>query len=60
MLLSATPEFRLVNEEKRWDLVEYVRWLAMKGEFEQLMLDDAWENEELPEALELAELVVER
>jgi mono/diheme cytochrome c family protein len=57
---SAMPEFRLVNEEKRWDLVEYVRWLSMKGEFEQLMLDDAYENEEIPDARELADLVVER
>jgi mono/diheme cytochrome c family protein len=57
---SAMPEFRLVNEEKRWDLVEYVRWLSMKGEFEQMMLDDAWENEEIPAAEELADIVVER
>lgn len=57
---SSMPEFRLVNEEKRWDLVEYVRWLSMKGEFEQLMLDDAYENEELPDAKELAEIVLKR
>lgn len=57
---SAMPEFRLVNEEKRWDLVEYVRWLSMKGEFEQLMLDDAWENGEIPEAKDLADIVIQR
>ncbi|MBM3991068.1 MAG: cytochrome c [Planctomycetes bacterium] len=57
---SSMPEFRLVNEEKRWDLVEYVRWLAMKGEFEHMMLDDAWENEELPDAAELSAIVVAR
>jgi len=57
---SAMPEFRLVNEEKRWDLVEYVRWLSMKGEFEQLMLDDAYENEEIPDAQEIADIVVRR
>jgi len=54
------PEFRLVNEEKRWDLVEYVRWLSMKGEFEQMMLDDAFENEELPEAAEISEIIIKR
>jgi mono/diheme cytochrome c family protein len=57
---SAMPEFRLVNEEKRWDLVEYVRWLAMKGEFEELMLSGAWEDEELPDAAEMADLVLSR
>lgn len=57
---SAMPEFRLVNEEKRWDLVEYVRWLSMKGEFEQLMLADARENEEIPNAKEFAEIVISR
>jgi mono/diheme cytochrome c family protein len=57
---SSMPEFRLVNEEKRWDLVEYVRWLSMKGEFEQLMLDDAYENEELPDAKEIADIIIKR
>ena len=57
---SSMPEFRLVNEEKRWDLVEYVRWLSMKGEFEQMMLDDAYENEELPDAAEIAEIIIKR
>jgi mono/diheme cytochrome c family protein len=57
---SSMPEFRLVNEEKRWDLVEYVRWLSMKGEFEQMMLDDAYENEELPDAAEISEIIIKR
>jgi mono/diheme cytochrome c family protein len=60
---SSMPEFRLVNEEKRLDLVEYVRWLAMKGEFENLCLNDAYEDEELPSADGLrdnAELVIRR
>lgn len=57
---SAMPEFRLVNDEKRWDLVEYVRWLSMKGEFEQLMLDDAYENEEIPDAKEIADIIIRR
>ncbi|MBL8804706.1 MAG: cytochrome c [Planctomycetes bacterium] len=57
---SSMPEFRLVNEEKRWDLVEYVRWLSMKGEFEQMMLADAEDNEELPDAAEIADIVIKR
>ena len=32
----------------------------MRGSFEQLMLDIAWEDEEIPEADELAEIVHER
>ena len=42
------PEFSLLPEETRLDMVEYVRWLGAKGEFEQLTLDLAWEDEELP------------
>lgn len=57
---SSMPEFRLLSEEIRWDLVEYVRYVAMRGEFEQLLLDLAWEDEELPEADEVAEIVYER
>ncbi len=57
---SAMPEFRLLSEEKRLDLVEYVRWLGLRGEFEQAMLDDAYENEELPDAAEYAQIVNKR
>jgi mono/diheme cytochrome c family protein len=57
---SSMPSFRLLPEEKRWALVEYVRYLSMKGELEQVLLDDAWENEELPDAAEYAEIVLER
>lgn len=57
---SAMPEFRLLPEELRWDLVEYVRYLSMRGELERLVLDSAWEEEELPDAEELAEIVRER
>lgn len=57
---SSMPSFVLVAEEVRWDLVEYVRYLSIKGEFEQLALDLAWEEEELPDAEEVAEIVVER
>jgi len=32
---SSMPDFRLINEERRWDLVEYVRYLALRGSFEQ-------------------------
>lgn len=57
---SSMPEFRLLSEERRWDLVEYVRWVAMRGEFEQMMLDWAWSDEELPDPDEVAEVVLER
>jgi mono/diheme cytochrome c family protein len=57
---SSMPEFRLLPEATRLDLVEYVRWLGAKGEFEQLVLDLAWEDEELPEPDELAEIVLAR
>jgi len=57
---SSMPDFRLVSEERRWDLVEYVRYIAMRGEFEQLALDIAWDEEELPDFEEAAEIVLER
>lgn len=57
---SSMPEFRLTPEEERWDVVEYVRYIALRGEFEQLSLDIAWEEEEVPEFEELAEIIAER
>jgi mono/diheme cytochrome c family protein len=57
---SSMPEFRLLSEELRWDLVEYVRYLAIRGEFEQLALDLAWEEEALPDFDEVEELIRER
>ena len=57
---SSMPEFRLYSEEIRWDLVEYVRYLAIRGEFEQLALDLAWEEEELPDFDEVYEIVSDR
>lgn len=57
---SSMPDFRLVSEERRWDLVEFVRYVAIRGWFEQLMLEEAQSVEGLPEAQELAEIVVER
>lgn len=57
---SAMPNFRLIPEELRWDLVEYVRYLSMRGEFEQMMLDLAWSEEELPDAAEVAGIIRSR
>jgi len=57
---SAMPSFRLLNEERRNDIVEYVRYIAMKGEFEQVMLNVAWDDSEVPDVLEMASLVVDR
>jgi len=57
---SAMPNFKLLPEGTRHDLVEYVRWLGARGEFEQLMLDLAWEDEELSDAAEVAEIIYRR
>ena len=57
---SSMPEFRLVNEESRWDVVEYVRYITLRGLFEQTMLDWAWEEEELPDPAEVADVVLGR
>jgi len=57
---SSMPHFRLLAEQTRWDLVEYVRYLAVRGEFEQMLLDTAWDEEELPtdeDSVEIAEIV---
>ena len=57
---SSMPDFRLVAEERRWDLVEYVRYISMRGEFEQQALNDAWDEEELPDFEDSAALILER
>lgn len=57
---SSMPEFRLVSEERRKDVAEYVRWISLRGEFEELMLASAIEEEELPDPQEIAEIIAER
>ena len=57
---SSMPDFRLFPSEFRHDLVEYVCYLAMRGEFEQSMLDDAYDQEELPDPEEWADIIYER
>lgn len=57
---SSMPNFRLLSEEKRWDLVEYVRYLSMRGEYEGLLLDFSWEEEEFADPDEAAEILLER
>lgn len=57
---SAMPSFALLNDEQLWDLVEYVRWLALRGEFRQTMLDVAWDDEEHPDPAEIAEIIESR
>ena len=54
---SAMPKFPLISEERRWDIVEYVRYLSIRGEFEQIMIDTAWNEEEIPDPEEIAEIV---
>ncbi|MFT7662417.1 MAG: mono/diheme cytochrome c family protein, partial [Planctomycetota bacterium] len=56
---SSMPDFRLLSVELRWDLTEYVRYIAIRGEFEQLMLTLATEDEEIPDPEEVAEIVFE-
>jgi mono/diheme cytochrome c family protein len=38
------PSFRLLKEDEVHAVVEYVRWLAMRGEFEQKLADDLSNN----------------
>lgn len=57
---SAMPSFALLNDEQLWDIVEYVRWLTLRGEFLQTLLDVAWDDEELPDPDEIAEIVESR
>lgn len=57
---SAMPSFRLLNEERRHDIVEYVRFLGMKGEFEHMLVTIATDEEELPDPEEYANLVADR
>ena len=60
---SSMPDFRLVADGTRRDLVEYVRYLGARGEFERMLLDTAWDEEGLLEdddVAELAEIVMER
>ncbi len=57
---ASMPDFRLLSEETRWDLVEYVRYLAIRGSFEQLALQFAWDEEELPDLEETADIILGR
>jgi len=57
---ASMPDFRLLPEERRHDVVEYVRYLSMRGEFEKLMLDIAYDDEEVPDPDEIAEIVYDR
>ncbi len=57
---SSMPEFHLVPDERRWDLVEYVRYLAIRGEFEELMVAVAWDDDEVPDPELMAQIVMDR
>jgi mono/diheme cytochrome c family protein len=57
---SAMPSFRLWGEDARWAVVEYVRYLAIRGEFEELALQSARDDEELPDPAETHEIVSDR
>ena len=57
---SSMPNFRLLPLERRLDVVEYVRYLSIRGEFEQLATDFSWDEEELADLDEVTELLVDR
>lgn len=57
---SSMPSFHLLSEELRLDLVEYVRYLSVRGAVEQLMVDLAWDEEELPDPQEAIDIIESR
>jgi mono/diheme cytochrome c family protein len=54
---ASMPHFKLLTEERRWDVVEYVRYLSLRGEFEELLLTFTTEDEEFGDPQEVAEIV---
>lgn len=54
---SAMPSFKLLTDERRMDIVEYVRYISLRGEFEQMLLNVTIDDEELPDPAEFAELL---
>ncbi|MCB9915646.1 MAG: cytochrome c [Planctomycetes bacterium] len=57
---SSMPSFKLLTDERRKDVVEYVRYIAMRGEFEEMLLSITIDDGSLPDAKEYADLVSER
>ena len=57
---ASMPHFKLLTEERRWDVVEYVRYISLRGEFEELLLTFSEEDEELADGAEVAEIVNSR
>ena len=56
---ASMPHFKLLTEERRHDVVEYVRYLSLRGEFEELLLSFTVDDGELADPEEVAELVNE-
>jgi mono/diheme cytochrome c family protein len=54
------PHFKLLTEERRWDVVEYVRYISLRGEFEEALATFSDDDGELADAGEVAELVDSR
>ena len=54
---SSMPSFKLLTDERRMDIVEYVRYIALRGEYEQMLLNVSIDDEELPDPAEIASLV---
>lgn len=57
---ASMPHFKLLTEERRHDVVEYVRYISMRGEFEELLFTFSVDDEELVDAEETADLVYSR
>ncbi len=54
---SAMPKFKLLTDERRMDVVEYVRYIGLRGEYEQMLLNVTIDDEKLPDPAEIADLV---
>jgi len=57
---ASMPDFLLLTEERRHDVVEYVRYISMRGEFEELLMTFSVEDGELADPADTAELVWDR
>jgi mono/diheme cytochrome c family protein len=57
---ASMPHFKLLTEERRWDVVEYVRYISLRGEFEEALATFSDDDGELADADEVAELVDSR
>jgi len=57
---ASMPHFKLLTEERRWDVVEYVRYISLRGEFEEQLVTFSADDEELADPEEVAEIADSR